>query len=157
NPPAVAPGVAQFTRVCTYDRPGSLREFTDAGTPAPSELPGRSDPAPMPRTAADVASELHTLLDTPAVPAPHPIVSHSFGGLFALLYARSYPEQVIGLVMIDTVTPQMKPALGPQGWQEYQQQALQHPNVIPGYQSEQYDPAPSVEQIDSAPPMRALP
>ena len=157
NPPAVAPGVAQFTRECAYDRPGSLRVVTDAGTSAPSALPGRSDPAPMPRTAADVTSELHTLLATAGVPGPYLMVSHSFGGLFSLLYAQTYPEQVIGLVMIDTVTPQMRTALGPQGWQEYQQQALQQPNVIPGYQSEQYDPATSIEQIDSAPPLRATP
>jgi hypothetical protein len=29
NPPAVAPGVARFTRECAYDRPGSLRVVTD--------------------------------------------------------------------------------------------------------------------------------
>ena len=40
HPPAVAPGVARFTRECAYDRPGSLRVVTDAGTPAPSALPG---------------------------------------------------------------------------------------------------------------------
>ena len=93
NPPAVAPGVAQFTRECVYDRPGSLRVVTDAGTPAPSELPGRSDPAPMPRTAADVTSELHSLLATAGVPGPYLMVSHSFGGLFSLLYARTYPDR----------------------------------------------------------------
>jgi pimeloyl-ACP methyl ester carboxylesterase len=157
NPPAVAPGVARFTRECAYDRPGSLRVVTDTGTPAPSALPGRSDPAPMPRTAADVTSELHTLLATAGVPGPYVMVSHSFGGLFALLYARTYPEQVTGLVMIDTVTPQMRTALGSQHWQEYQQQAVQQPNEIPGYQSEQYDPDTSIKQIDSAPPLRAMP
>jgi pimeloyl-ACP methyl ester carboxylesterase len=157
NPPAVAPGLARFTRECAYDRPGSIRVVTDTGTPAPSGLPGRSDPAPMPRTAADVTSELHTLLATAGVPGPYVMVSHSFGGLFSLLYARTYPEQVAGLVMIDTVTPQMRTALGPQRWQEYQQQAIQQPNVIPGYQSERYDPDTSIKQIDSAPHLRAMP
>ena len=29
--------------------------------------------------------------------------------------------------------------------------------MIPGYQSEQYDPATSIKQIDTAPPLRAMP
>jgi pimeloyl-ACP methyl ester carboxylesterase len=96
NPPAVAPGVARFTRECAYDRPGSLRVRTDTGAPAPSGLPGRSDSAPMPRTAADVATELHTLLATAGVPGPYVMVSHSLGGLFSLLYAPPTPTRSAG-------------------------------------------------------------
>jgi pimeloyl-ACP methyl ester carboxylesterase len=76
--------------------------------------------------------------------------------LFSLLYARRYPEQVSGLVMCDTVTPQMRDAMGAQGWAEYQQKALHLPNVIPGYQSEQYDPDASINQINASPPLRPL-
>jgi pimeloyl-ACP methyl ester carboxylesterase len=66
----------------------------------------------MPRTAADVANELHSLLAAAGVPGPYIMVSHSFGGLFSLAYARAYPGQVTGLVLIDAVTPQMMTTLG---------------------------------------------
>jgi pimeloyl-ACP methyl ester carboxylesterase len=157
HPPAEAPGVARFTRECAYDRPGTLRALTDAGVPAPSRLAGRSDPAPMPRTATDVATELHTLLAKAGVPGPYIMASHSLGGLFSLLYARTYPDQVTGLVMIDATTPQMMNVLGPQQWEQYQQQALHLPNVVPGYQIEQFDLTASVKQIEGAPPLRAMP
>jgi pimeloyl-ACP methyl ester carboxylesterase len=111
----------------------------------------------MPRTAADVATELHTRLATASVPGPYVMVSHSLGGLFSLLYARTYPDQVRGLVMVDAVTPQMMDTFGPQQWDEYQQKALHLPAVIPGYQSEQYDPATSIKQIQTAPPLHAMP
>ena len=52
--PAVAPAVAEFTRVCAYDRPGSTRVLADDGSLSDQPRPARSDPAPMPRTAADV-------------------------------------------------------------------------------------------------------
>src|SRR5918994_2436841 len=43
----VLPGVAAFTRVCAYDRPGTITVTDDV------LLPSRSDPVSMPRTAAD--------------------------------------------------------------------------------------------------------
>ena len=62
----VLPGVAGFTRVCTYDRPGALATAPviddDVGDPSLSEaeatagvkiLPSRSDPVPQPRTPTD--------------------------------------------------------------------------------------------------------
>src|SRR5262245_10897674 len=73
-PPAVMQGVCTFTRVCAYDRPGSLRLAAD------SPLPSRSDPVAMPRSGADVVDELHTLLIKAGEPGPHIMVGHSLGG-----------------------------------------------------------------------------
>src|SRR4051794_11230760 len=47
---AVLPGVAAFTRVCAYDRPGTILDFDQRS---------RSDPAMMPRTAGDIVADLH--------------------------------------------------------------------------------------------------
>src|SRR5271169_4243038 len=58
----VLPEVAKFARVCTYDRPGT--------TFNPGEV-SRSDPAPMPRTALNVARDLHALLRAAHVPGPY--------------------------------------------------------------------------------------
>jgi pimeloyl-ACP methyl ester carboxylesterase len=90
---AVLPGVASFTRVCAYDRPG---------TTAGPEYLSRSDPVPQPRTAADAVADLHALLTAARVPSPYVLVGHSFGGLIVRLYAATYPAEVAGLVLVDS-------------------------------------------------------
>ncbi len=72
--PTVLPGVARFTRVCGYDRPGTILTSNP-----PFEF-SRSSPVRMPRTAADAVSDLHTLLKVARVPGPYVFVSHSLGG-----------------------------------------------------------------------------
>src|SRR5438132_9303484 len=57
----VQPQVAQFTRAVSYDRAGH----------------GWSDPAHGPRTAQQIAQELHALLDATGVPGPYVLVGHS--------------------------------------------------------------------------------
>ena len=54
--PAVFAGVARFTRVCRYDRPGTIR-YTD-----PAALTTRSTPVQMPRTLPGMATDLRVLL-----------------------------------------------------------------------------------------------
>ena len=90
---AVLPGVAGFTRVCAYDRPGTILDL---------EHRSRSDPVPMPRTAGDIVADLHALLTAAAVPGPYVLAGHSFGGLVTRLYAATYPDDVVGLVLIDS-------------------------------------------------------
>jgi pimeloyl-ACP methyl ester carboxylesterase len=89
---AVLPGVAAFTRVCAYDRPGTLLDL---------ERRGRSDHVPMPRDAEDMVADLHALLTAAGVPGPYVLAGHSFGGLVIRLYAATYPDEVAGLVLVD--------------------------------------------------------
>lgn len=77
--------VAEFTRVCSYDRAGI----------------GASDPAPTPRTGRQAAADLHALLVGAAVPGPYVLVGHSGGGLFIRLYAHEHREQLAGMVLVD--------------------------------------------------------
>lgn len=88
----VFPGIAEFTRVCAYDRPGTLLDF---------DRRGRGDPGPMPRTAAAAVADLHALLNAADVPGPYVLVGHSYGGVLARLYAATYPDEVVGLVLVD--------------------------------------------------------
>ena len=91
--------VARFTRVCAYDRPGT---FLDA------DHLGRSTPVPMPRTARDLVSDLHALLQTAHVPGPYVFAAHSFGGIFARLYASTYPSEVVGMVLVDALSEKVR-------------------------------------------------
>ena len=85
----VQPEIAKVTRVCSYDRAGY----------------GWSDPGPQPRTAAMIAGELALLLSTAGIDGPLVMVGHSFGGALAFYYARQHPDQVAGLVLVDSMHP----------------------------------------------------
>ncbi|HZG66235.1 MAG TPA: alpha/beta hydrolase [Herpetosiphonaceae bacterium] len=95
---AVMPEVAKQTRVCSYDRANNQS--------------GRSDPAPMPRTAADIVADLHALLEAADVPGPYVLVGPSVAGLFVRLYAATYPNDVVGLVLVDTLHEEQPTVLG---------------------------------------------
>ena len=60
----VLPGVAEFTRVCAYDRPGTYARIGE------DDFVSRSDAIAQPRTAPEVVADLHALLQAAEVPAP---------------------------------------------------------------------------------------
>ena len=91
----VLPAVARFTRVCTYDRPGTVLA---------SGRPSRSDPVSLPRTGGAMVAELRALLAAARVPGPYVLVGHSFGGALTRLYAGTYPRQVAGYVSVDAAS-----------------------------------------------------
>ena len=64
----VLPGVSAITRVCAYDRPGTILDASHFS---------RSNPVPMPRTAQDVVADLHALLHAANIPTPYVLVGHS--------------------------------------------------------------------------------
>ena len=81
--------VANHTRVCAYDRAGM----------------GWSEPAPSPLDANRVASDLHTLLQKADEEGPYVLVGHSLAGLYSRIYAKRYPEEVAGMVLVDSTHP----------------------------------------------------
>jgi pimeloyl-ACP methyl ester carboxylesterase len=81
----VQPGVAEFARVCSYDRAGD----------------GWSDLGPYPRTMHQLVYELHTLIDNAGVRPPFVLVGHSYGGWLVRLYAYTYAREVAGMVLIE--------------------------------------------------------
>lgn len=81
----VQPKIAQFARVCSYDRAGY----------------GWSDAGRFPRTSREIARELHALLINGHVAPPYVLVGHSFGGFNIRLFNQMYPNQVAGVVFVD--------------------------------------------------------
>jgi pimeloyl-ACP methyl ester carboxylesterase len=107
----VMPGVAESTRVCAYDRPGTYAEIDG------EIVPSRSDAVAQPRTAPQMAEELHALLQAAEVPGPYVLAGHSYGGFFARLYAATYPDEVVGLVLVDAYSELLERVMPPERWQ----------------------------------------
>jgi pimeloyl-ACP methyl ester carboxylesterase len=58
-----------------------------------------------PAGGADAARDLNVLLARAHAPRPYVLAGHSLGGMFALSYARRYPPQVGGVVLLDSMHP----------------------------------------------------
>jgi pimeloyl-ACP methyl ester carboxylesterase len=89
----IAPDVARHTAVCVYDRAG--KGWSDAAQTAPD--------------GAQIATDLHTLLERADVAGPYVLAGHSFGGLYVMRYAAEYPDDVAGMVLIDSTAPNATP------------------------------------------------
>lgn len=146
---AVFAGAAKFTRVCAYDRPGTVV----------GEKPSRSDPVPQPTTAVDAVADLRTLLARAGGPGPYVLVGHSYGGLIVRLYAGTYPKDVAGLVLVDALSEGLQDAETPAQW------AVQR-KLMEGDMSEDLKIYPEIERIDgdrsfaqmrAVPPLRTMP
>jgi len=86
---ALQPEIAKLARTFCYDRAGL----------------GWSDSGPAPRDAEQIVAELRALLQRANVQPPYILVGHSFAGLTTRVFASCYPEEIVGLVLIDPVVP----------------------------------------------------
>jgi pimeloyl-ACP methyl ester carboxylesterase len=79
----------KYTRICAYDRANL----------------GNSDQAPKPRTYEDMTRDLHTLFQNVPIEGPYILVGYSMGGNLVRLYAGQYPEDIAGVVLVDSFHP----------------------------------------------------
>ena len=77
--------IANFAQTVSYDRAGL----------------GQSEPGPKPRSARQIATELHTALQNAGVKPPYVLVGHSLGGPYVRVFADLYPKEVAGMVLLD--------------------------------------------------------
>ena len=101
----VQPEVAHFTRVCAYDRAGT----------------GYSESVPAHSAAQAIADDLHSLLENAGVSGPYVLVGHSLGGVLVRVFTSLYPEEVAGMVLVDTghgdPRARFQAVLTPEEWQ----------------------------------------
>ena len=81
----VASEVSQHARVFAYSRPGY----------------GASGPITTPRDPKQIALELRALLAAEGYAPPYVLVGHSMGGGYMELFAKAYPADVAGVVLVD--------------------------------------------------------
>lgn len=83
--------LANDATVFAYNRPGY----------------GNSAIADTPRDGITIVEELRGVLRQKGLKPPYVLVGHSLGGLYMQLFARAYPDEVRGLVLIDSIYPRM--------------------------------------------------
>jgi pimeloyl-ACP methyl ester carboxylesterase len=89
--------ISETTHTVSYDRGGL----------------GWSSPSMTARTPGNIACELHTMLEEAGIKPPFVLVGHSFGGLVMRRYAVLFPEQILGVVLVDPMRPEEWPPLNP--------------------------------------------
>jgi pimeloyl-ACP methyl ester carboxylesterase len=87
----VQESIGELTRACSYDRAGILW----------------SEPGPLPRDGETIARELSTVLDAAGEEGPYILVGHAFGGAYIRIFAGEYPDDVCGMVLIESSHPEM--------------------------------------------------
>jgi len=92
----VQPEVAKFTKTVSYDRAGYAW----------------SEPGPTPRTSKQICFELHTALNNAGIHSPYILVGQSFGGFLVRAFARYYPKEVVGIVLVEAVQEDQKIFMG---------------------------------------------
>jgi len=86
----VAPAVAETTRICAFDRAGQ----------------GWSEESSQPKDGRQAAQDLHAVLAAAGEEGPYVMAGHSTGGTYAMVYAATYPEDVAGMVLLDSSSPE---------------------------------------------------
>jgi len=92
----VQPEIAKLTQTVSYDRAGYAW----------------SEPGPMPRTGKQICFELHTALNNAGIHPPYILVGQSFGGFIVRAFARYYPKEVAGMVLVEVVQEDQKIFMG---------------------------------------------
>lgn len=87
----VLDAVSPHASVFAYNRPG----YANSGE------------TKAPRNGTVIVDQLRQVLKQKGLPPPYILVGHSLGGLYMQQFARRYPEEVAGIVLVDSLMPRM--------------------------------------------------
>ena len=137
--------LAESTRVCAYDRPGTTIE---SGEPTASTV------VPQPTTARQSAEDLHTLMAAADQPEPYVVVGLSWGGMIAQQFARSYAGEVDGIVLLDSASAYLQETFAPEQWTAWMSIVAGSGDAagseVPSYE-------PSIAELRASPDLPAIP
>lgn len=131
--------VMQFTRVCSYERPGTVwgdNQFS------------RSDAIAQPTTQTPAVADLRALLDASGETGPYVLAAHSYGGFIVRTFAGLYPDDVVGLVLIDALSEGFEAALSVEQFAAWKATTLVPDEDIALY--------PAIERLDFDAVMRQM-
>ena len=77
--------VSEITQAVAYDRAGY----------------GQSETSELPRDGLQIVLELRDMLRTEGIAPPYVLVGHSLGGTVVKLFAKTWPNEVAGVVLVD--------------------------------------------------------
>lgn len=142
SPEAVQPTVARDTRICVYDRPDTRPDGPD-----------RSTPVPQPHSVQQDVDDVVALIGAAQLQAPLVFVAHSYGGLVLDLLARTRPDLVAGIVMVDAVSEFLLDVGSPAQNAAFNRDSATPPE--PGGEAVLMDDA--FARISTAPPLPGVP
>src|SRR5688500_13135566 len=92
----------------SWNRVAARRPPTSAGLLRP--WPATPESACMTALAAAGATQPTAPKTAPTSPRPYVLAGHSFGGLYVQSFAAQFPDQVAGMVLLDSTAPKPSPA-----------------------------------------------
>ncbi|MDA1909391.1 MULTISPECIES: alpha/beta fold hydrolase [Bacillus] len=101
----IAEGLTEYGTVLTYDRAGL----------------GKSGNSSNRRISSEMIKELRSCLEKLQLKPPYIFIGHSFGGINARLFTTFYPENMMGVVLVDSTPENYKEAFLPIMSPEFQE------------------------------------
>ncbi|MFJ8238699.1 alpha/beta fold hydrolase [Bacillus tropicus] len=101
----IAEGLTEYGTVLTYDRAGL----------------GKSGNSSKRRISSEMIKELRSCLEKLQLKPPYIFIGHSFGGINARLFTTFYPENMMGVVLVDSTPENYKEAFLPIMSPEFQE------------------------------------
>jgi pimeloyl-ACP methyl ester carboxylesterase len=118
---------------------------------------GHSPLNDKPRTAEEIATELHTALANAKVAPPYILVGHSAGGMYVRVFAHLFPADIAGIVLVDPapesfydILAQEDPAL----WKAMMEDLK---NMPPGASAQMSVNASTVDEVKAGFPLPQVP
>ncbi|MGD6831138.1 alpha/beta fold hydrolase [Sutcliffiella halmapala] len=103
----IIPDISKATQVLVYDRAGLGKS-------------AKSTKSTNPRTSIHMVGELKELLTKLDIKPPYILVGHSFGGVNVRIFAEHFPEDVAGMVLVDTTPEEYRERFLPTMSEEFQ-------------------------------------